>query len=70
MSQKPAPKLNYEEDYETWEAFMHLEEFRWLFNKLEVALRQGLHAGPSGTAPRYAGTYISRPTYKDRKSVV
>ena len=42
---------------------MHLEEFRWLFNKLEVALRQGLHAGPSGTAPRYAGTYISRPTY-------
>ena len=56
-------KLKYDEDHETWEAFKHLENFRWLFNKLEVALRQGLHAGPAGTAPLHKGEYISRPIY-------
>lgn len=56
-------KLNFDEDHQTWEAFKHLEEFRWLFNKLEVALRQGLHAGPAGTAPHHPGLYVSRPIY-------
>jgi hypothetical protein len=55
--------MQYDEDHETWEAFKDRENFRWLFNKLEVALRQGLHAGPSGTAPQHDGTYISRPVY-------
>lgn len=56
-------KLKFDEDHETWEAFKHLENFRWLFNKLEVAIRQNLHAGPAGTAPLRAGTYVSRPIY-------
>ena len=55
--------LEWDEDHETWEAFKIYEDFRWLFNKLEVALRQNLHAGPAGTAPIKSGYYISRPTY-------
>jgi hypothetical protein len=56
-------KLKFDEDHETWEEFKTKENFRWLFNKLEVALRQNLHAGPAGTAPLRKGTYISRPIY-------
>lgn len=57
------PLVPFDEDFQTWEAFKHKENFRWLFNKLEVALRQGLHAGPAGTAPQHSGLYISRPVY-------
>lgn len=57
------PTVLFDEDFQTWEAFKHKENFRWLFNKLEVALRQGLHAGPAGTAPQHSGLYISRPVY-------
>lgn len=55
--------VQFDEDFETWENFKHKENFRWLFNKLEVALRQNLHAGPAGTAPGRNGVYISRPVY-------
>lgn len=56
-------EIPYEEDYETWEAFKSRENFRWLFNKLEVAHRQRLHCGPAGTAPEREGYYIHRPAY-------
>lgn len=52
-----------DEDFATWERFRDNPEVRWLFNKLEVALRQGLEAGPAGCAPRYEGFYIHRPVY-------
>jgi hypothetical protein len=53
----------YDEDYETWNAYKHDESKRWVFNKLEVALRQGLNAGPAGTAPDSPGDYVVRPVY-------
>lgn len=59
---KPLPVV-HNEDHEVWEEVRQRENFRWMFNKLEVALRQGLHAGPAGTAPRESGWYVSRPTY-------
>jgi hypothetical protein len=55
--------VEFDEDHQTWEHYKAYPEFRWLFNKLEVALRQGLHAGPAGTAPQANGIYISRPIY-------
>lgn len=51
-----------EEDFESWYRY-HKTEHRWVFNKLEVALRQDLHAGPAATAPAYSGWYIHRPIY-------
>jgi len=50
------------EDPEAWELYKGTA-YRWSFNKLEVALRQGLRAGPAATAPTKEGTYISRPIY-------
>lgn len=55
--------MQFDEDHQTWEHYKAHPEFRWLFNKLEVALRQGLHAGPAGTAPQKNGIYVSRPIY-------
>jgi len=49
-----------EEDHEAWDQY---PEHRWLFNKLEVALRMGYRAGPSGVPIKKAGDYIVRPTY-------
>lgn len=51
-----------EEDFEAW-ALYGKTEHRWMFNKLEVALRQGLEAGPAGALPERNGTYIHRPAY-------
>jgi len=51
-----------EEDFEAWIRY-HKTEHRWVFNKLEVALRQNLHAGPAATAPAYSGPYLYRPIY-------
>ena len=50
------------EDYDAWYKFSKTKH-RWAFNKLEVALRQGLEAGPAGSAPFQDGFYISRPIY-------
>jgi hypothetical protein len=50
------------EDPEAWELYKGTP-YRWAFNKLEVALRQGLKAGPAATAPMFDGSYISRPIY-------
>jgi len=52
-----------EEDFQAWEIYKHDKKYRWVFNKLEIALRQDLNAGPAATAPSHAGKYIHRPTY-------
>jgi hypothetical protein len=49
-----------EEDFQAWDEY---PSYRNLFNKLDVALQQGLNAGPAGVAPKQSGTYISRPAY-------
>jgi hypothetical protein len=49
-----------EEDFQAWDIY---PKHRNLFNKLDVALQQGLHAGPAGIAPKQSGMYISRPAY-------
>jgi hypothetical protein len=51
-----------EEDFQAWELYKNTEH-RWVFNKLEIALRQGLGAGPASTAPDRNGIYIYRPIY-------
>ena len=48
------------EDYHAWEAYPH---YRWIFNKLEVSLRLGYHAGPAGIPVDKTGWYIVRPVY-------
>lgn len=55
--------LQIEEDFQAWEVYKDTKKYRWLFNKLEVALRQGLEAGPAATAPSHAGTFLHRPIY-------
>jgi len=52
--------MTVEEDFEAWNQY---PEHRWLFNKLEVALRMGYNAGPSGVPISKPGEYIVRPTY-------
>ena len=52
-----------DEDFQTWSAYHRDPDKRWVFNKLEVALRQNLHAGPAGTAPEVDGAYVVRPVY-------
>jgi len=49
--------MTVEEDFEAWNQY---PEHRWLFNKLEVALRMGYHAGPSGVPISKPGEYIVR----------
>jgi hypothetical protein len=58
---RPLP-VSLWEDYQAWEKYGNTEH-RWVFNKLEVALRGGLHAGPAAVAPSHRGLYISRPVY-------
>jgi hypothetical protein len=58
---KPLPVTIWE-DYQAWEKYGSTE-LRWVFNKLEVALRQGLHAGPAGVPPGHRGLFIARPVY-------
>jgi hypothetical protein len=58
----PLSRPGLEEDFQAWEMFKN-KPFRWLFNKLEVALNQDLHAGPAAVAPVHSGIYIHRPIY-------
>jgi len=62
MNSQPLTVL-HEEDFETWAYFKLHPEIRWVFNKMEVAMLQNLHAGPAGTAPIVEGHYVSRPIY-------
>ena len=48
------------DDYHAWQAYPH---YRWIFNKLEVSLRLGYHAGPAGIPVQRTGYYIIRPVY-------
>lgn len=47
-------------DCEAWEAY---PQHRWVFNKLELALRLGHSAGPGGTDIPVTDDYIIRPIY-------
>lgn len=51
---------NPKHDYEAWEAYPKHHRY---FNKLDLALRLGYRAGPSGTAPSSLDEYIVRPAY-------
>jgi hypothetical protein len=48
------------EDYQAWEAYPN---YRWVFNKLELSLQLGYHAGPAGIPVKQHGNYIIRPIY-------
>lgn len=48
------------EDYQSW---IEYPTYRWVFNKLELALKLGYHAGPACTPISQAGYYIIRPIY-------
>ena len=49
-----------EEDFEAWCAYPN---HRWLFNKLELALKLDYKAGPTGVPVTKPGWYIVRPIY-------
>ena len=49
-----------DEDYEAWEQFPH---HRWVFNKLEVAMKLKYRCGPACVPVRFDGNYIVRPIY-------
>lgn len=49
-----------EEDSQTWEEYPH---YRWTFNKLDLALKLGYHAGPACAPIAKSGYYIIRPVY-------
>ena len=53
--------IKAQEDFQTWDLYQN--RYRNLFNKLEVALQQGLHAGPAGVPPQRDGEYLYRPIY-------
>ena len=63
MSPVPLKQLGLEEDFQAWNKYKNVEEYRWLFNKMEIALRQELHAGPAAVPPEHPGIYIHRPYY-------
>ena len=48
------------DDQDAWEAY---PEHRWVFNKLEVALKLGYEAGPAAVPVKRSGSYIIRPLY-------
>jgi hypothetical protein len=49
-----------DEDFECWE---HYPQHRWVFNKLEVAMKLGYHCGPACVPVKHNGNYIVRPIY-------
>ena len=49
-----------EEDYQAWEAY---PQYRWIYNKLELALELGYEAGPACVPVKKTGDYIVRPVY-------
>jgi len=48
---------------EDWEAWTMYPEHRWVFNKLELALRLGYAAGPVPCPVAATGEYVVRPIY-------
>lgn len=51
---------NVHDDTDAWLAY---PEHRWIFNKLEVALKLGYEAGPACVPVRRSDNYIIRPIY-------
>lgn len=49
----------YKDDRDLWSVMPH--EHRWIFNKLEVAIRQGIEAAPVGVNITKPGYYCIRP---------
>ena len=49
-----------DEDYHAW---VEYPDHRWVFNKLEMALRFGYDAGPACVPITKSGRYIVRPIY-------
>lgn len=49
-----------DEDYQVWEMY---PQYRWIFNKLEIALKLGYKAGPACVPIKEKGYYIVRPIY-------
>lgn len=50
--------IKYDED--AWQAY---PQHRWIFNKLELALKLGYNAGPCGVGVNTPNYYIVRPIY-------
>ena len=51
------------QDIEDWDLWTKKPEYHWVFNKLEIALLCGHHAGPCPALPSAAGYYCVRPIY-------
>jgi hypothetical protein len=51
------------EEIEDWEAWDKYPQHRWVFNKMELALRLGYCAGPTPGPVPTTGEYIVRPIY-------
>lgn len=49
-----------DDDTQAWEAY---PQYRWVFNKLEVAMRFGYECGPACVPIKRKGNYIIRPIY-------
>lgn len=49
-----------DEDFQAWQAYL---KHRWVFNKLELALRFGYDAGPACVPITRSGEYVVRPIY-------
>ena len=52
--------MGIDEDHQAWEAY---PQHRWVFNKLDLALRMGYAAGPAGVPIPRDGKYIIKPIY-------
>jgi len=53
-------KMIIDDDTQAWEAY---PQYRWVFNKLEVAMRLGYECGPACVPIKIKGDYIIRPIY-------
>ena len=49
-----------DEDFECWEEY---PQHRWVFNKLDVAMKLGYQCGPACVPVQQNGNYIVRPIY-------
>jgi hypothetical protein len=49
-----------DDDTQAWETY---PQYRWVFNKLEVAMRFGYECGPACVPVKRKGSYIIRPIY-------
>ena len=49
-----------EDDFQAWQIY---PKHRWVFNKLELALRLGYDAGPACVPVTRSGKYVVRPIY-------